>query len=37
MAFATIAHAERIFQEYDYGKIDFSELINDKSLLNINV
>ena len=37
MAVATIAHTERIFQEYDYGKIDFSELIKDKTLLNINV
>lgn len=37
MAVATIAHTERIFQEHDYGKIDFSELIKDKTLLNINV
>jgi hypothetical protein len=33
---ANIAHDERIFQEHDYGKIDFSELIRDTPLLNIN-
>jgi hypothetical protein len=36
MAVANIAQTERIFQEYDYGKIDFSELIWDTPLLNIN-
>jgi len=34
MAFATIAHTERIFQERDYGKEDFSGLARNP--LNIN-
>jgi hypothetical protein len=36
MAKATIAHTEQIFQEHDYGKIDFSDLANCMTLLNIN-
>jgi len=36
MAFATIAHTERIFQERDYGKEDFSDLAKDIYPLNIN-
>ena len=36
MAFATIAHTERIFQEQEYGKTDFSDFAKDMNPLNVN-